>query len=235
MKITKIIAVLSLILLIGTSCENDGFYYQDTPRVRLEGAYEWAVGTDSLEFSFTTSPLGTVEKEISVTLYIMGNTTDQDRVAHLEAIAGKTTAAAAQYDFPAQVTIPAGSDHAIFPIVLKRTEDLKEKTVRLYVQVAESESFKVGVSERNHLLLKWNDILSRPKNWSDLEEFFGAFSLEKYRFILSVTGISEFDTTTMSWSELNNYRIKLKAALEEYNAAHPNNPLKDENEQLIDF
>jgi hypothetical protein len=235
MKTIKITTLLSLILLMGTGCENDGFYYRDEPRARLEGPYEWAVGTDSLEFSFVTTPLSVTTKEMLVTLYIMGEATTTDRMARLEVVAGKTTATAAHYDCPTQVTIPAGSIKAEFPIILKRTADLQEKTVRLYVQVAASESFNIGVSEQNHLLLKWNDVLSRPKNWSDLEEFFGAFSLEKFRFILSVTGVAEFDTTKMSWSELNNNRIKVKTALDEYHATHPGNPLKDENGQLIEF
>ncbi|MDR1897000.1 MAG: DUF4843 domain-containing protein [Prevotellaceae bacterium] len=236
MKTVKIIALLSFTSLIATtSCENNGFYYRDTPRVRIEAPYEWALGTDSLEFSFVTLPLDVAEKEIFVSLFIMGNATDHDRNANLEIVAGKTTATAEHYECPAQVTIPAGSIKTDFPVILKRTNDLQEKTVRLYIHVIESESFKAGVTEQDHLLFKWNDILSRPNNWNDLTEFFGDFSLEKYRFILSVTGVSKFDTAAMSWAELNNYRIKVKTALDEYNASHPNNPLKDENGQLIEF
>lgn len=74
-----------------------------------------------------------------------------------------------------------------------------------------------------------------PKNWDDLEEFFGTFSLVKYRFIINTTGVSEFDTSVMSWAQLMNYKIMLKNALDQYNAANPTNPLTDENGQFITF
>ena len=94
----------------------------------------------------------------------------------------------------------------------------------------------MGSIEQDHLLLKWNDILSRPTNWDELEEFFGTYSDAKYRFMLNNTGVTEFDTEEMSWAELNNYKIVLTNALNEYNKANPNDPILDENTgQAIDF
>ena len=84
-------------------------------------------------------------------------------------------------------------------------------------------------------MIKWNDILSRPSNWDDLSPFFGTFSLVKYRFMLNTTGVAEFDVDTMSWARLTNYRIMLIAALNEYNAANPNDPLRDEYGAYVTF
>jgi hypothetical protein len=39
----------------------------------------------------------------------------------------------------------------------------------------------------------------------------------------------------MSWAMLNSYRILFQNALNAYNAAHPGNPLTDENNQLVTF
>jgi hypothetical protein len=108
--------------------------------------------------------------------------------------------------------------------------------VRLAIRLIESADFKPGVVEQNHFLLKWNDVLSKPKNWdAELTEFFGTYSLTKYRFIIDTLGIASFSASGMSWAELNNYKIKLRTALNEYNQAHPGNPLKDENGQLVSF
>ena len=235
MKIRNIVTLFSLLLFIATSCENDGFYYQDEPRVRLEAPYEWALGSDSLEFSFVTTSIETTEQQFTLSLYVMGAASDQTRTVRLEVLKNKTTAAEGLYDFPMQVTIPAGSLKTDFTLIVKRSEILKEQTARLYIQVVKSDAFDVGVHEQNHLLVKWNDILSRPNNWREIEEEFGEFSLEKYRFILSVNNIREIDFNTITWAQLNNYRIKVYTALEEYNAAHPGNPLKDENGNLIVF
>ena len=37
------------------------------------------------------------------------------------------------------------------------------------------------------------------------------------------------------WGELMNLRIKFQNALQDYNNAHPGNPLKDENGVLVEF
>lgn len=235
MKHIHSIIVLCLILFLGTSCENDGFYYQDEPRVRMEGPEIWTLGTDSLEFSFVTTPSDITEKTMDVTLYIMGMTTEYDRTVLLEANTEKTTADKSLYDFPTSVTIPANANQAICTVTLKRADILQEQTVRLYIQTVANEDFAIGNNEQNHILIKWNDILSKPNNWNELEEFFGSYSDTKYRFMLNNAGVSEFSTETMSWAELQSYKIKLTNALNEYNQAHPGNPLRDENNQLVNF
>jgi hypothetical protein len=231
------ISIISLILTLTlfSSCEKEGFYYQDVDRVRIEGPYKWAVNTDSLEFSFITTPSGINQIEMEITVYVMGFAADKDRVVKIGINSSKTTATSSHFSCPLQVTVPAKSLSATFPVLLKRTSDLQQNTVRLYVELEESSDFKVGVAERDHLLIKWNDILSMPKNWSELEQFFGSFSLVKYRFMINNTGITEFSATTMSWAQLMNYKIILRNALDEYNAANPGNPLKDENGQFVTF
>ena len=103
------------------------------------------------------------------------------------------------------------------------------------LKVAANEDFNIGVVEQNHFCIKWNDILGKPKNWdTELIEFFGAYSLIKYRFIIDTIGFGEFGGS-MSWSELMNYKIRMKSALDAYNAAHPDQPLTDENGQLVEF
>lgn len=218
-----------------TACENDKFYYQDEARVRIEGPYEWAVGTDSLTFSFAVYPSQVQEQDMEMKLYVMGEAAATDRTAKLAIDRTLTTANDDQYVFPETVTIPAGKLEAPFIVTLKRA-DLTSGTVSLYFRVVETNDFKVGVIEQNHFCIKWNDTLSKPKNWdTELLEFFGEYSLVKYRFIIDTIGFGEFSATSMSWSELTNYKIIMKTALDEYNDAHPGEPLKDENGLLVTF
>ena len=232
----KIKSMILLLVVIGmfAACENDKFYYQDEARVRIEGPYEWAVGTDSLNFSFAVYPSSVQEQEMKMILYVMGEAASTDRTAKLEVDASRTTASAAQYILPETVTVPAGKLEVPFIITLKRSEDLTSQTVSLYLRVAESNDFKIGVVEQNHFCLKWNDILGKPKNWdTELTEFFGEYSYVKYRFIIDTIGFGDFGNG-MTWSELMNYQILMKTALDEYNAS-PAGPLKDENGQLVEF
>ena len=233
-KIKSTILTLAAIGMF-TACENDKFYYQDEARVRIEGPYEWAVGTDSLNFSFATYPNSVQEQEMQMTLYVMGEAAATDRTAKLEVDASRTTASADQYVFPETVTIPKGKLEVPFIVTLKRDEYLTSQTVSLYFKVVENNDFKIGVTEQNHFCMKWNDILGKPKNWdTELKEFFGEYSLVKYRFIIDVIGFGEFGGD-MSWSELKNYQIMMTSALSDYNAANPGAPLTDENGQLVEF
>ena len=232
-KIKTTILALAAIGMF-TACENDKFYYQDEARVRIEGPYEWAIGTDSLNFSFATYPNSVQAQEMQMTLYVMGEAASTARTAKLEVDATKTTASASQYILPATVTIPAGKLEVPFIVTLMRSEGLTSQTVSLAFKVVESNDFKVGVIEQNHFSMKWNDILGKPKNWdTELKEFFGEYSLTKYRFIIDTVGFGEFGNG-MTWSELKNYQIMMKTALDEYNSTHTT-PLKDENGQLVEF
>ena len=233
-----IICHLSFSAALLTSCSStdEDFFYQDEPRVRLVGDYIWAVGTDSISFSFVAYGSEVTEKEMLVDAQIMGKVENRDRVVNLSVDPARTTADASLYTVPSTVTLPAGAVKATFPVILKRSAALQTKTVRLYLQVAESADFKAGVNEENHIKLIWSDVLQKPKNWDTLEPFFGTYSDVKYRFMLAISnGAGEFSTETMSWAMLNSYRILFQNALNAYNAAHPGNPLTDENNQLVTF
>ena len=233
-----IICHLSFSAALLTSCSStdEDFFYQDEPRVRLVGDYIWAVGTDSISFSFVAYGSEVTEKEMLVDAQIMGEVENRDRVVNLSVDPARTTADASLYTVPSTVTIPAGAVKATFPVILKRSAALQTKTVRLYLQVAESADFKAGVNEENHIKLIWSDVLQKPKNWDTLEPFFGTYSDVKYRFMLANSnGAGEFSTETMSWAMLNSYRNLFQNALNAYNAAHPGNPLTDENNQLVTF
>ena len=237
MKAITIFLLGTVLAMTMVACSNDqDFYYRDTPRVRLVGPEAWTVGSDSLTFSFVTYPNDTTEKVMMVNAVIMGTPQDHDRTANIVVDNDLTTASPQQYSLPATVTIPAEKTSAAFPVTLRRDASLQQQPVRLYIKVAPSDDFQPGVNEENHLLLVWNDILSKPTNWDELKEFFGEYSNTKYRFMIAnAGGINEFDTDKLSWGELMNLRIKFQNALQDYNNAHPGNPLKDENGVLVEF
>lgn len=235
-KTIKTIIFGALAMFGLASCENDGFYYQDEARVRLEGPEIWALGADSLVFSFVTTTVDTKEYVMDIDVCVMGPVADRDRTASIVVNAASTTAATSQYSFPATVTIPAGKNKGTLPVTLKRDKTLEKKAVRLQIAVAQNSDFAIGVNEQNHFTLVWSDQISRPKNWDKLEEFFGTYSDTKYRFMLANSPAgTEFDETKMTWAMLNSYKVKFANALYEYNNANPGNPLTDENNQLVTF
>lgn len=229
-------AAMWVVILALTACSVDDFTYQDTARVRLEGPEIYAAGTDSLTFSFVTYSSDTQEKVMDIDVLIMGNAADYDRTAAIQVVADKTTATTDLYELPLTVTVPAGEVKGTLPVTLKRSEVLQTKEARLCIEVAATSDFQVGVEEQKRFTLIWNDILTMPTNWDDLEEFFGSYSNTKYRFMIENSdGITEFDADTMSWAQLQSYKMKFQNALNDYNDAHPGNPLRDENGVLVSF
>jgi len=234
-KTTKLVLAACMAAAL-SACSVDDFTYQDEARVRLGGPEIYAAGTDSLTFSFVTYSDETQQMVMDIDVYLMGNTTDYDRTAAVQIVGDKTTATADMYDLPLSVTLPADSAHATLPVTLKRRSALTAKAVRLCIEVVETSDFKVGVEEERRFTLIWSDVIAKPKNWSDLEEFFGSYSDTKYRFMIeNAGGLTEFDTDEMSWAQLQNYKMKFQNALDDYNAAHPGNPLRDEDGVLVTF
>lgn len=81
----KIKSIILLFAAIGmfTACENDKFYYHDEARARIEGPYEWAVGSDSLNFSFAAYPSQIKEQDMEMKIYVMGEAASTDRTVNL--------------------------------------------------------------------------------------------------------------------------------------------------------
>ena len=232
----NIFIALATLLAMASCSSDEDFFYRDEARIRLVGPEIWTAGSDSLTFSFVTTAAGTTEMAMDVEAQVMGPTTDRDRTTNITVVSDKTTASADLYQLPTTVTIPAGQAKATFQVVLKRASVLETKSVRLRIAVEPSADFQKGVNEQDHLTFIWNDQISKPKNWAELEEFFGAYSDTKYRFMLeNAGGISEFSTDTMTWAELQSLKITFQNALNDYNAAHPGNPLTDENGNLVSF
>ncbi len=226
-------AVAAMLALF--ACENDPFYYNDQARIRMVGPEVWTLGTDSLEFSFANYSSSITDTTFDVTVYVMGEASEMDRVAAFDIDAGLTTAESTMYNFPTAVTIPAGAYSANLPITISRDASLKDGAARLYVMVKENDDFKLGVNEENHLLVIYSDVLSKPSNWNDLEEFFGEYSLVKYQFIIDQLNLATFDTDVLTWAQMKNYQIVLAEALRVYNLEHPGDPLTDENGQQVTF
>lgn len=229
------IALVAMLAMASCSSDED-FFYRDEARIRLVGPELWTAGSDSLTFSFVTTTSDTRETTMSVEAQIMGNVADHDRTAAIEIDQAGTTASADLYSVPTSVVIPAGKAAGSFDVVLRRSQQLTTKAVRLRIKVASSADFLVGVNEENHLTLIWNDMVSRPKNWESLEEFYGTYSDTKYRFMIETAlGKGDFISESLTWAQLQSFKIMFQNALNDYNAAHPGSPLTDENGNLVSF
>lgn len=155
-------------------------------------------------------------------------------------------------------TIPAGEILAEFPIYFNTTllQDPESFTTTdgyLCFRLASNNEFETGAEEYSELIVRLRNYLAKPDNWDSadypylsLSYVFGAYSREKYQFMIDVLGIMEFSinrNATVPYDEENNelslnyanYLLQtLQLALEEYNATH-DEPLRDSSGALVTF
>jgi hypothetical protein len=201
---------------------------------------------DSATYSFAIKPNGLMTDTVKVPLRIMGNARNNDRMVAIRTVTGNTTATIQQYTILPTI-VKAGSFTTEIPVLVNRTADMKTKEVRILLEIVASPDFQPGVPNTTattsraggatQYLVKINDFLTKPSNWeSVLSTYFGAYSQVKYKFIIDVTGRTEFPISgqeIVSPSQFLFYKKLLREELEKYNAA--NGALTDEAGSPVTF
>lgn len=254
------ILILFSLSMIFASCEKeevftynreaDGvFFVNDTSDITPEFILP-------IEYSFMNNP--TLEFD-TVYIYtrVSGNTADYDRMFNVELVDGDiTTGTADQYEILEGV-VPAGSHIGTLPIVINKTEELKDDAYSLELKLVASEDFK---NTDNHLFnayLNYTALIAKPDLWDIyLYYWFGDFSRNYYGFIIEQLGTTEIaqylyeedygwlyyeDTGWYTFDEwmgyypdpvMNGYKNFIKIALEEYEATN-GEPLKHNDGSVV--
>lgn len=247
LKKIKSLLLIIIVFAAATACKKSELTtYELDDMVYI---YKEAFNTkrDSAICSFAIKSNSLLVDTVKIAVRIMGTAKNYDREVKLMAVDSVTTAVAGvHYQFLPYV-IKAGAYKADLPVVINRTADMKTQSFTLTVQVVETKDFKPGVPNSPvagnfagasiRYFIRMNDYLSKPSNWdSQLNGYFGAFSQVKYKFIIDVTGITEFVTGAaplMSVGEITYYKAFVKSKWLDYVAV--NGPLIDENGGTITF
>lgn len=202
---------------------------------------------DSTVYTFAIRSGSLLIDTVKVPVRIMGNASNVDREVKLAVVTNATTAIEGTHYSLLTYTIPAGAFSANLPVLVKRTPDMKTQMFTLWLEVIESKDFKPGVPKSAvagnfagaglQYMIKISDFLVKPSNWdSQLTSAFGTFSQVKYKFIIDVTGKTEFITGAaplMSIGELQYYKAFVKNKYLDYAAV--NGPLIDEFGAALTF
>src|SRR5690606_21799138 len=100
---------------------------------------------DSITYSFATQADDLMEGVVNVPLRVMGRASDKDRTVTFEFSPDSTTAIMGSHFEITPVIIPAGQFFTNAAIKVKRTADLKQNEVRLWVIVKESADLAPGI------------------------------------------------------------------------------------------
>lgn len=254
MKTLKYIIVAAVILIMA-ACKQDEYYlYDDVARIQFgpdkTRIYQqnYDLADTSKLYSFFYEDQTVKEDTVFFDIYAIGGTTKNDRSFTLEQVQvvnalnaepGKHYVAFNDPRATKNFVIKAGTVHTSVPIILLRDPSLKTTTPILKFEVAADDNFKLGELSKIWRKIEFTDRLSQPGAWnaSFTQYYFGAYSTVKHQFMIDVTGEKwdqEFtEGASADYGLLQYYIAVVKAALIDYNNAHPGNPLKDENDQLI--
>ena len=234
----NITAVFITLLVVLTSCTKDEIMFYEGPDAI--SIYRGQYAADSVNYFFAFE-LPTVEKDtVWVTMRVQGPTRDYDRQIQLTSTDGTTATEGVEYELPL-VTWPADSVTLQYPVVLIRSEGLKEEVKTIVVVPVANDHFVQGALGQEignsfsipTFKIHFSDFLSKPAYWdtSSSNYGWGAYSAVKFQFMISVYGVTDF--STLSSSELLNTRLRFRKKLAEYVAE--NGPLIDENGDEVSF
>ncbi|MDR6339591.1 hypothetical protein HNQ91_002642 [Filimonas zeae] len=211
-------------------CKKDDFYmYSSQPAIYFYSG----VGVnmpDSAAYNFILLPVTQTADTVYLPVRVQGFSNTADRTISYT-VADSSTAVAGTHYTIGKAVLHAGRYVDSIPVYLKRTADMANNTLKLYVQLKPSADLEQGYS--NHLVYKLT-VTDRvvPPSWTyTLSSTFGAYSHVKFRFIVSVLQVTSF--TGLLPSQAAAMATKCKLALVEYEAA--NGPLIDENGARVVF
>jgi hypothetical protein len=232
-KMRTIVKVSTLVLSFGfllSSCaKKDIPGYENDPRLffQIPGTGSVAL-RDSVIYSFPAHPSITETDTLWFNACIMGNSSPVDREIGIKINTTSSTAIEG-VNFKIQSKIlPANAFKVRIPVVIYKT-GLKDKSVRLQLEVLENNDFKIGYSRYNKAIFIWGDKFLKPDIWdtSNYKNAFGSFTETRYAFILKACNITELPDP-MNLPLLGYYNALVRKALNDYNNTPGNAQLTDE-------
>lgn len=247
--------MIAVAVLTMASCKKDQYYlYNDIARIQFGPDVSLIYNANSVladtlkPYTFYYSAPSVTQDTVFFDIYAVGGVSKTDRAFTLEqeqlpntnnAVPGKHYIAFNDPGVSKLYVIKAGTVHTRVPVVLLRDISLKTTTPVLKLNVVANDIFQLGEVKNLWRKIEMTDRLSRPAAWTDsyATYYYGAYSVVKHAFMIEVTG-KKWDQTfisTLAIDEQAYYVSVIKTALINYNNAHPGNPLKDDNGQLVIF
>lgn len=210
--------------------------FSSTPGI----AFYSAGASDSTLYSFAYALQPKEKDTVYIDMRLFGPVSQFPRAISVKAVEGTTAKEGVDFLLP-DTSLPAGAVTMRYPVVLYNTPALEAGVFRIKLQVMPGKDLAVGATglekggtyARDSYLIYVTSLLEKPSYWASVESRFGTFSKVKFRFMVSILGITDFSSAAIGTYGYYNYPITLKNALAEYEAV--NGPLLDENQVRVTF
>ncbi len=164
---------------------------------------------------------------LDVIIRLLGHRADYRReiAFKLEPLEDQDSSRLAEVELLSQCILDSARAEAKLRIVLHRPPERQANfTIGLTFDYDKME-FGSGVTEKQIFQISLRDIYTKPVEWDDFFiTYLGDWSASKHAFVLTYFQKKDIPgyKSPLAWSRM--YYPNLKAALEEYNAAHPDHP-----------
>jgi hypothetical protein len=218
--------------------------YENDPRLYFYRDINLSKQRDSISYSFFIQDAGVTRDTVLIELRTMGIPSTGKRPFKVEqSNAGDSLAAEAGVHYlpfdsdemKGLMQVEPGAIDAFLPVVLLRDASLKNKEVRLEITIAENENFKPGIQNNLKFVVKSSDFAVEPASWQSWSYFFGEWGPQKMLFLMKYL---ELDFNQPSPQEIDifyYYSGLARDLLKQYNDAHPNDPLTEDDGTLVSF
>lgn len=229
--------VAAIVCLAG--CENDPYLYRDSSsRLYLGQTTSYGI-VDSIVGTFRSVDNAATTMDLEIPVSVTGVTASYDRTFLLEVVPGDGTNVSPSDYVLNPMVVPANVFKFNYKVTVKRQvtgmDITKSPTyARLKLRLVGNENFQLGgYPDSVSFKVVWCDFLTQPATWSNISGYVGAFSQAKYKFIIDVTGETEFSKYRNNYVRLLALQATLKKALMDYNEAHPGAPYLNDNGQPL--
>ena len=209
------------------SCDQNDYLQYDENQAYVGFAYP-SYGNDSIVYSFALHP--NVEEDIvKVPIKLFGFAASQDREVGVEVIESESTAKDGVDFVIEQKRMEANAYKDSLIVKIKKSAEVETKDLVVKLRLCGNDLFAAAPIDAETFRIILTSKLAKPTGWP-----FGDYSVIKHKFVIQTIGIA---TGYEKWSTSDRIRYQgiLTQALYEYNKAHPNDPLKDEDGMLITF
>lgn len=235
---TVVTAVMAIGLFFGCKKNEQDTSFRDVNRISVEGLPADRPTADSVKYSFAAYP-AVITYNLTLVVKIGGEVINTDREFKIEIDAAKTTAVPDEYTLPSSFIIKAGSVVANVPITVKRSARTRTRSVKLTLKAVPNDNFELG--KKSSFTFIWTEDFIKPANWAAFfQNTLGNYSKAKHELIVLNTDYKDLDLIDPN-KDFNQYTVisylasAALAAKNEYNAAHPGAPLKNEFGEVIDI
>lgn len=216
-----------MVMLLTVGCKQDDYLEYPSGLASVRFAYSsW--GNDSTVYSFALHP-GVNSDIVKIPVQLIGYAADADRDINIVPVAESSTAQLGTDYTIERAVLAAQTYNDSITIRVNKTAALDNGDLVATFKLEANSSFADAPVNYAQFRVILTNQLSEPTGWP-----FGDYSVIKHQFVIQTIGIA---TGYENWSasDVIRYRRLLTEALYEYNKAHPDNPLRDENGLLISF